>query len=105
MERGSASIEEAKAMLLTQIDKLRNQKDLIHSRIVIKQHVSKEWYERYHWFITSDGLLAVGGRDSSSNSALVRKHLTEQDIVFHAEIYGSPFFILKNSAGISEMEK
>ena len=29
MERGSASIEEAKAMLLTQIDKLRNQKDLI----------------------------------------------------------------------------
>jgi len=105
MERGSASIEEAKAMLLTQIDKLRNQKDLIHSRIVIKQHVSKEWYERYHWFITSDGLLAVGGRDSSSNSALVRKHLTEQDIVFHAEIYGSPFFILKNSAGIGEIEK
>jgi len=105
MERGSASIEEAKAMLLAQIDKLRNQKDLIHSRIVIKQHVSKEWYERYHWFITSDGLLAVGGRDSSSNSALVRKHLTEQDIVFHAEIYGSPFFILKNSAGISEIEK
>lgn len=105
MERGSASIEEAKAMLLTQIDKLRNQKDLIHSRIIIKQHVSKEWYERYHWFITSDGLLAVGGRDSSSNSALVRKHLTEQDIVFHAEIYGSPFFILKNSAGIGEIEK
>ena len=105
MERGSASIEEAKAMLLAQIDKLRNQKDLIHSRIVIKQHVSKEWYERYHWFITSDGLLAVGGRDSSSNSALVRKHLTEQDIVFHAEIYGSPFFILKNSAGIGEIEK
>jgi predicted ribosome quality control (RQC) complex YloA/Tae2 family protein len=105
MERGSASIEEAKAKLLAQIDKLRNQKDLIHSRIVIKQHVSKEWYERYHWFITSDGLLAVGGRDSSSNSALVRKHLTEQDIVFHAEIYGSPFFILKNSAGISEIEK
>jgi len=105
MERGSASIEEAKAMLLTQIDKLRNQKDLIHSRIVIKQHVSKEWYERYHWFITSDGLLAVGGRDSSSNSALVRKHLTEQDIVFHAEIYGSPFFILKNSADSGEIEK
>jgi predicted ribosome quality control (RQC) complex YloA/Tae2 family protein len=105
MERGSASIDEAKAMLLTQIDKLRNQTDLIHSRIVINQHVSKEWYERYRWFITSDGLLAVGGRDSSSNSALVRKHLTEQDIVFHAEIYGSPFFIIKNSAGIGEIEK
>lgn len=105
MERGSASIEQAKAMLLTQIDKLRNRKELIHSKIVINQHVSKEWYERYRWFITSDGLLAVGGRDSSSNSALVRKHLTEQDIVFHAEIYGSPFFIIKNPGSMSEIEK
>jgi hypothetical protein len=49
-------------------------------------------------------LLAVGGRDSSSNSALIRKHLTEQDIVFHAEIYGSPFLILKNSAAVSQIE-
>src|SRR5581483_915574 len=36
--------------------------------------------------------------DASSNSALVRKHLTEHDIVFHAEVHGSPFFIVKNAA-------
>ena len=29
----------------------------------------KSWYERYRWFFTSDGMLAVGGRDGSSNSA------------------------------------
>ena len=105
MERGSDSIDEAKAMLLARIDKLRSRKDIIHNKIVIKQYVSKEWYERYRWFITTDGLLAVGGRDSSSNSALIRKHLTEQDIVFHAEIYGSPFFIIKNSSAVSQIEK
>ena len=25
----------------------------------------KDWYERYRWFFTSDGILAVGGRDLS----------------------------------------
>jgi len=56
----------------------------------------KSWYERYRWFFTSDGMLAVGGRDSSSNSALVRKHMESDDKIFHAEINGSPFFILKD---------
>jgi len=56
----------------------------------------KSWYERYRWFFTSDGILAVGGRDSSSNSALVRKHMENNDKIFHAEINGSPFFILKD---------
>ena len=59
----------------------------------------KSWYERYRWFFTSDGILAVGGRDSSSNSALVRKHMEADDKIFHAEINGSPFFILKNTSG------
>ena len=56
----------------------------------------KDWYERYRWFFTSDGILAVGGRDSSSNSALIRKHMEKDDKIFHAEISRSPFFILKN---------
>ena len=56
----------------------------------------KNWFERYRWFYTTDGILAVGGRDSSSNSAIIRKHLEKNDKVFHAEISGSPFFLLKN---------
>src|SRR6188472_4729811 len=103
MERGSASIEEAKARLLAQIHKLRNQSAKIHNKVIVKHQVNKEWYERYRWFITSDGLLAIGGRDSSSNSVVIRKHLTERDIVFHAEVYGSPFFIIKNFNNTGEM--
>ena len=56
----------------------------------------KSWFERYRWFYTSDGILAVGGRDSSSNSAIIRKYVEKDDKVFHAEINGSPFFILKD---------
>ncbi len=97
LERGCISIEDAKAKLQTQLGNLRSQTTAIQDKIVIKEQIAKEWYERYRWFITSEGLLAIGGRDASSNSAIIRKHLTEEDIVFHAEVHGSPFFILKDA--------
>jgi len=98
MERGNASIEEARTKILAQIEKLRDKTAAIHKKVIVKEQTSKEWYERYRWFVTTDGLLAIGGRDASSNSALIRKHLTEDDVVFHAELHGSPFFIVKNAA-------
>jgi predicted ribosome quality control (RQC) complex YloA/Tae2 family protein len=101
MERGNASIEEARAKILAQIEKLRSETAAIHKRVIVKEQISREWYERYRWFITTDGLLVIGGRDASSNSALIRKHLTEHDIVFHAEVHGSPFFIIKNAAAFA----
>jgi len=98
MERGNTSIEEARAKILAQIEKLRSETADIHKKVIMKKQISREWYERYRWFLTTDGLLVIGGRDASSNSALIRKHLTEHDIVFHAEVHGSPFFIIKNAA-------
>lgn len=105
MERGNASIEEARAKILAQIEKLRSQTAAIHKKVIVKEQTAKEWYERYRWFVTTDGLLAIGGRDASSNSALIRKHLTEHDIVFHAEVHGSPFFIVKNAAAPAQEGK
>jgi predicted ribosome quality control (RQC) complex YloA/Tae2 family protein len=98
MERGNASIEEARVKILSQIEKLRTETAAIHRKVTVKEQIAREWYERYRWFISTDGLLVIGGRDASSNSALIRKHLTEHDIVFHAEVHGSPFFIIKNAA-------
>jgi predicted ribosome quality control (RQC) complex YloA/Tae2 family protein len=102
MERGNTAIEQSKARLEAQIQELQNQTISVRKKIIIKQQTSKEWYERYRWFITTDGLLAIGGRDASSNSAIIRKHLTENDIVFHAEVHGSPFFIIKNTGNLEE---
>ena len=104
MERGNTSIEKTKRELIDQIERLQNRSSAIQKKIVIKKLTNREWYERYRWFITSDGLLAIGGRDASSNSAIIRKHLTEYDIVFHAEVYGSPFFIIKNAIKTGKIE-
>jgi predicted ribosome quality control (RQC) complex YloA/Tae2 family protein len=104
LDRGLSSIDEARSRLVVQIDKLRRQVNSIESKGPAVRYVrNKEWYERYRWFITSDGLLAIGGRDASSNSAIIRKHLGEQDLVFHAEIHGSPFFILKNGHSLDNV--
>jgi len=105
MERGNASIEEARGKILAQIGKLRSETAAIHRKVIVKEQISREWYERYRWFITTDGLLVIGGRDASSNSALIRKHLTEHDIVFHAEVHGSPFFIIKNAAAFAATQE
>lgn len=79
------------------LDTFRKQAAVAENSIVFAVQKKKEWYERYRWFFTSDGLLAIGGRDASSNSSVIRKHLGKNDKVFHAEIVGSPFFILKDS--------
>jgi len=55
----------------------------------------KAWYEKFHWFRSSDGLLVLSGKDASTNDLLVRRYLTPNDIVFHAEIHGAPFTVVK----------
>jgi len=91
------SIEKQISKTEKEIEKLKNQSQKVKDSVTFSEVRKKNWYERYRWFYTSDGFLAIGGRDSSSNSAIIRKHVEKNDKVFHAEIFGSPFFILKNS--------
>lgn len=90
------TIEQEKKKTEKNLDSFRKQANIARNSVVYSIQRKKEWYERYRWFITSDGLLAIGGRDASSNSSVIRKHLAKNDKVFHAEIVGSPFFILKD---------
>jgi len=96
LERGAINIDKASEELRLRVEKLQNQTQKIHEKIQFTKLESKQWYERYRWFVTSDGYLVIGGRDASSNSAIIRKYMTENDIIFHAEIHGSPFFLVKN---------
>ena len=97
LERGAINIDKASEELKSRIERIQNQTQKIHEKIQFNMLESKHWYERYRWFVTTDGHLVIGGRDASSNSAVIRKHMTENDIVFHAEIHGSPFFLVKDA--------
>lgn len=66
--------------------------------------VRREWYEKFRWFRTSSGKMAIGGRDAGSNSVLIRRHLTDEDTVYHADLFGSPFFVLKGGKTQTESD-
>jgi predicted ribosome quality control (RQC) complex YloA/Tae2 family protein len=55
----------------------------------------KAWYEKFRWFHSSDGLLVLGGRDATTNELLIKKHMEPHDIVFHADLVGAPFVLIK----------
>jgi len=91
------SIENIKIKTEKKLEKLQSKTELEQDISIITEIRKKNWYERYRWFNTSDNFLVVGGRDAASNSAVVRKHLVKNDKIFHADIFGSPFFIIKNA--------
>jgi predicted ribosome quality control (RQC) complex YloA/Tae2 family protein len=60
-----------------------------------EEMASKQWFEKFRNFTTSDGFLVVAGKDTVSNEVLIKKYTNQEDVVFHAEITGSPFVVIK----------
>lgn len=50
----------------------------------------KKWFEKFRWFISSEGFLVIGGKDATTNEIVVRKYLEENDLYCHADIWGLP---------------
>jgi predicted ribosome quality control (RQC) complex YloA/Tae2 family protein len=63
--------------------------------LVRRKVESKEWYEKFRWFTSSDGFLVVAGKDAVSNEVLVKKYTGPNDAVFHADVMGAPFVVVK----------
>ena len=96
------SIQTIKERTEQKLKKFQSKTDSEKDLVMISEIRKKHWYERYRWFYTSDGFLAIGGRDAASNSAVVRKHLVKNDRIFHGDIFGSPFFILKEAENVPD---
>ena len=59
-----------------------------------------EWFEKFRWFFSSEGFLVIGGRDATSNEIVIKKHTDQNDLVFHTDMAGSPFFVVKSDGKI-----
>ncbi len=55
----------------------------------------KHWYDRFRWFVSSDGFLIVGGRDADTNEEVFKKYMEKRDIVFHTQTPGAPLTVVK----------
>jgi predicted ribosome quality control (RQC) complex YloA/Tae2 family protein len=102
LEGAKAALEETRKKLNGTEERIRNAETLRQAKPIevanelSKQKITrKEWFERFRWFISSDGFLVVAGKDTVSNEILIKKHTSADDIVFHADIIGAPFVVIK----------
>ena len=58
-------------------------------------HKKKKWYEKFKWTLSSNDNLIICGKDATTNEILVKKHAEPNDVIFHTEMPGSPFVIVK----------
>jgi len=70
---------------------------------VVKQK-KLDWFEKYRWFITSEGNIALAGKDAKSNEQVVKKYLKANDRYAHADIHGAPSVVVKSEQGLSPSE-
>ena len=72
---------------------LENKKTQLDKKPKVKR--KKEWFEKFRWFYTSEDFLVIAGRDATTNEIIIKKHTEKDDVVFHTEVSGSPFGVIK----------
>jgi predicted ribosome quality control (RQC) complex YloA/Tae2 family protein len=99
-KKSKRKLEGAKKAFKKTQDKLnllngKKKKIILKENIAEKSVRKKEWYEKFRWFFSSEGFLCIGGRDATTNDIIIKKHADKEDIVFHTDMAGSPFFVIK----------
>lgn len=79
---------------LNELDITMN-KQLEVEKMIIK-NPPRRWYDKFYWFVSSDGFLILGGKDAQTNDMLVKKYMHENDLFLHAEIHGGAVVLIKN---------
>ncbi|CEI88036.1 hypothetical protein RMCBS344292_02437 [Rhizopus microsporus] len=54
------------------------------------------WFEKFMWFISTEGYLVIAGRDMQQNEMLVKRYLSKDDVYVHADLHGAASVVVKN---------
>jgi predicted ribosome quality control (RQC) complex YloA/Tae2 family protein len=95
------ALEESRRKLADTEQKIRRAEEQktkpveVMEELVKRKVKRKEWYEKFRWFTSSDDFLVVAGKDAVSNEVLVKKYAGADEAVFHADVSGAPFVVVK----------
>ncbi|OHE96808.1 hypothetical protein CORC01_07954 [Colletotrichum orchidophilum] len=104
-QKRSAAKKEEKTVLQSQIA-LKNAEQKIQAELkkglktekAVLQPIRKQiWFEKFTWFVSSDGYLVLGGKDAQQNEMLYKRYLRKGDVYVHADMHGAATVIIKNS--------
>ncbi|KAF1820745.1 uncharacterized protein K489DRAFT_323910 [Dissoconium aciculare CBS 342.82] len=77
-------------------------KGLKQEKEVLRPVRRQFWFEKFIYFISSDGYLVIAGRDIQQSEILYRRYLKKGDVYVHADLSGAASVIIKNKAGTPE---
>ncbi|KAI1423405.1 hypothetical protein F5Y12DRAFT_534697 [Xylaria sp. FL1777] len=72
-------------------------KGLKQEKPVLQPIRRQMWFEKFIWFLSTDGYLVLGGKDAQQNELLYRRYLKKGDIYVHADLHGAASVIIKNN--------
>ncbi|WYZ39076.1 hypothetical protein EsH8_III_000990 [Colletotrichum jinshuiense] len=72
-------------------------KGLKQEKAVLQPIRKQIWFEKFIWFVSSDGYLVLGGKDAQQNEMLYKRYLRKGDVYVHADMHGAATVIIKNS--------
>ncbi|RLF79213.1 fibronectin-binding domain-containing protein [Thermococci archaeon] len=87
---------------IQEIEKLIEEEEKKELSVRKLEKRKKKWFEKFRWFISSEGLLVIGGKDATTNEILVKRHMTGNDLYCHADIYGAPHVVIKDGKKAGE---
>ncbi|KAL9005904.1 MAG: hypothetical protein Q9188_001318 [Gyalolechia gomerana] len=74
-------------------------KGLSQEKQVLRPVRKQLWFEKFHFFISSEGYLVLGGKDAQQNESLYKRYLKKGDIYVHADFHGAASVVVKNKPG------
>lgn len=77
-------------------------KGLKQEKEVMRPQRKAMWFEKFVYFISSEGYLVLGGKDTQQSEILYKRYLKKGDIYIHADLHGAASVIVKNRPGMSE---
>ncbi|OBT47063.1 hypothetical protein VE00_03047 [Pseudogymnoascus sp. WSF 3629] len=71
-------------------------KGLKQEKAILRPVRKHMWFEKFTWFISSDGYLVLGGRDAQQNEILYKRYLRKGDVYVHADLDGATSVFIRN---------
>lgn len=107
LSRLKMAIKTTENKLLKKNIEIKENKEKILFEKKKEKTILNQWYHKFRWFFTTNNYLVLAGRDSRNNELLIKKHMDDNDVYFHADIHGAPHVILKipNKEHISDTDK
>lgn len=74
-------------------------KGLSQEKQVLRAVRKQLWFEKFHFFISSEGYLVLAGKDAQQNEILYKRYLKKGDVYVHADLHGAAPVVVKNKPG------